>query len=131
MVKPATIQLVLIIALKFQWKIHQLDVNNAFLNGYLQEEVYMQQPSGFESSNKQLICKLHKAIYGLKQAPTAWFQGLAATLQKFSFISSKCDSSLFIHVSPYAITYVLVYVDDILITGSSKSFIDTLKTLFT
>lgn len=73
--------------------------------------------------------QINKAIYGLKQAPRAWFDRLAKTLQSFGFIASKCDPSLFINITPHATTYVLVYVDDILITGSSLFFSNSLKHL--
>ena len=95
-VKPATIRMILTLALSHNWGIRQLDVNNAFLNGLLNEEVYMLQPEGF-SNGSNLVCKLHKALYGLKQVPRAWFERLAAALLKFGFSSSKCDPSIFIH----------------------------------
>lgn len=86
----------------------------------------MNQPPGFESSNKNLVCKLHKALYGLKQAPRAWFERLKVVVLKFGFKSSKCDPSLFIlHTKNYCI-YMLVDVDDIIITGNSKDVIQNL-----
>lgn len=76
-VKPATIRTVLSIAMSFGWDIHQLDVNNAFLNGFLSEPVYMSQPPGFvDSQNLGYVCKLHRSLYGLKQVPRAWFTRL-------------------------------------------------------
>jgi len=68
-VKPITIRLILTLALTNGWDLFQLDVNNAFLNGVLDETVYMVQPPGFEHSNKQLVCKLNEVLYGLKQVP--------------------------------------------------------------
>lgn len=127
MVKPAFVRMILTVALASNWKIHQLDVNNLFLNGYLQEEVFMEQPPGFEHENMNLVCRLNKVIYGLKQAPRAWFQRLAIVLCNFGFVSSICDPSLFIQVTPHTTTYILVYVDDILITGSSPTYIQILK----
>nr|KYP50410.1 Retrovirus-related Pol polyprotein from transposon TNT 1-94 [Cajanus cajan] len=120
-VKPVTIRLILTLALTHHWSIQQLDVNNAFLNGNLQEEVYMSQPPGFESSDKTLVCKLHKAIYGLKQAPRAWFDKLKTTLFQLNFQISKCDPSLFVYSHDNNVIYILVYVDDIIITGNNSS----------
>lgn len=127
-VKPTTIRLVLTIAITKRWPIHQLDVNNAFLNGSLTEVIHMQQPPGFEQKQgtAPLVCRLHKAIYGLKQAPRAWFDKLRSALQHMGFSASKADSSLFVHSSSTLIIYILVYVDDIIITGSDSTQIATL-----
>lgn len=98
-VKPDTIRIILTLAVTHNWPIQQLDVNNAFLNEYLEEEVYMDRPFGFVSSNPTQVCRLNKAIYGLKQAPRAWFERLTKTLLQFGFRTSKCDLSLFIYAS--------------------------------
>lgn len=88
----------------------------------------MQQPPGFESSDKTLVCKLQKAIYGLKQAPRAWFERLASTLVKLGFKTSNCDPSLFTLASNGHRVIILVYVDDIIITGDSLDLIQNLTT---
>lgn len=118
-VKPVTVRVVLTVALSNHWPIKQLDINNAFLNGTLSEEVYMSQPPGFVSHSSDLVCKLHKSLYGLRQAPRAWFTKLASTLLKFGFINARSDTSLFVRKTTTSIIYILVYVDDIIITGSS------------
>jgi len=125
-VKPVTVRTVLTLAVTNKWCIQQLDVNNAFLNGYLDEEVYMIQPPGFEVTDSSLVCKLNKALYGLKQAPRAWFERLTSTLLKFGFCASKCDPSLFTLHDNHHSTFILVYVDDIIITGSSKPLLQQL-----
>lgn len=127
-VKPVTVRTVLTIAVSRGWTLQQLDVNNAFLNGVLTEEVYMQQPKGFEATNHSLVCKLNKAIYGLKQAPRAWFEKLTAALLQFGFTPSKCDPALFMLHAPTYCLLVLVYVDDIIVTGSSLSHVQNLIT---
>ncbi|PNY18109.1 retrovirus-related Pol polyprotein from transposon TNT 1-94 [Trifolium pratense] len=125
-IKPITIRIILTLAVTFKWQVQQIDVNNAFLNGVLQEEVYMAQPSGFESSDKSLVCKLHKSLYGLKQAPRAWYDRLTQALLQLGFIKSKCDPSLLVHNQNGTCTYVLIYVDDILIIGSAPHLINDL-----
>ncbi|KAL4575060.1 hypothetical protein LXL04_021901 [Taraxacum kok-saghyz] len=123
--KPVTIRTVLSIALSSNWNIHQLDVNNAFLHGTLHEEVFMTQPPGYIHPNYPThVCKLRKSLYGLKQAPRAWYLELTSFLVSFGFQKSKADPSLFIYKSGNIISYLLVYVDDFVLTGNNNSFLD-------
>ena len=126
-VKPTTIRIVLTIALSRGWSVRQLDINDAFLNGILQEEVFMSQPQGFvDEKHPKYVCRLHKALYGLKQAPRAWFERLHKALLQFGFVSSKADQYLFFRITSTHTTYNLVFVDDILITGSNADVVTTL-----
>lgn len=95
-VKPTTIRLILVLALSHHWSLHQLDVNNAFLNGLLHETIHMQQPPGFFSQDKTLVYRMNRALYGLKQAPRQWFERFQSTSLQYGFHTSKCDPSLFI-----------------------------------
>ncbi|KAH9762199.1 retrovirus-related pol polyprotein from transposon RE1 [Citrus sinensis] len=135
-VKPATIRVVLNLAVMNQWIVRQVDINNAFLNGELSEEVFMQQLEGFvDKSKPNYVCKLHKALYGLKQAPRAWFEKLRGCLLQWGFRNSKSDSSLFLRRTKLSLIMVLIYVDDILGTrpnsGELDSFIQQFNTIFT
>lgn len=100
----------------------QLDVNNAFLK----EEVYMDQPLGFKATGSSKVCKLQKALYGLKQAPRAWFTRLHSILRQMGLQGSKCNPSLDIMYRADAVFYVLINVDDIIVTGSSTSLVNHL-----
>lgn len=123
-VKPATIRTVLNIGVSKGWPIHQLDVKNAFLQGELDETVYMHQPPGFVSKEfPDHVCKLHKAIYGLKQAPRAWNSRFARFINKLGFLTSKADTSLYVYRKGTDMAYILLYVDDILLTASSHSLL--------
>lgn len=96
-IKSTTIRLVLDIAVSRSWPIKQLDVNNAFLQGTLTEEVYTTQPPCFvNADHPHHVCRLHKALYGLKQAPRAWYRELSNHLLKSGFTNSLADTSLFI-----------------------------------
>jgi len=126
-VKHITIRTVLALAVSAGWAIHQVDVSNAFLHGLLQETVYMAQPPGFQHPfYPTAVCKLHKALYGLKQAPRAWFSHLNAKLLELKFQSSKADSSLFTYKAKGIIIFVLIYIDDIIITSSNTTTISQL-----
>jgi hypothetical protein len=105
---------------------HQLDIKTAFLNGVLDETIYMYQPPGFVSSNSEHVCHLHKALYGLRQASRAWHACLKAELAKHSFVPSQADAGLFIHHGKDPV-YVLVYVDDLLIASKHLSDVDHVK----
>jgi len=126
-VKPITIRIVLSIVVSASWKIRQMDGSNVFLHGLPQEIVYMAQPPGFQHLEcPTAVCKLHKAIYGLKQAPRAWLSRLNAKLIDLKFTNSKSNSSLFIHKAHGITIFVLIYVDDIIITSSHPAAVSQL-----
>jgi hypothetical protein len=134
-VKPTTIQLVRSLAISSGWPIRQIDVQNAFLHGWLSEDVYMAQPPSFlHPQYPTHVCKLHKALNGLKQAPRAWFSRLSDRLFELGFVGSRSDSSLFTCCTPQHTTYILIYVDDILIISSTPygttSLLQSLKVDF-
>jgi hypothetical protein len=126
-VKPTTIRLVVSLAVSRGWSLWQLDVHNAFLHGVLEEDVFMHQPPGYvDSSKPDHVCKLDKTLYGLKQAPRAWYSQLSNKLKALGFKASKADTSLFIYNKKDVMIFLLVYVDDIIVTSSCSSVIDAL-----
>jgi hypothetical protein len=129
-VKPATVRTVLSLALSHSWLIHQLDVNNAFLQGTLLETVYCVQPTGFEdSTHPDYVCRLNRSLYGLKQAPRAWYSRFASHLIQLGFVEAKSDTSFFVYHKGATMIYLL-YVDDIVLTASSMSLLRcTISTL--
>ena len=105
-----------------------MDVKNAFLHGELNEEVYMSQPGGFENSEfPSHVCKLQKSLYGLKQAPRAWNERFTSFLPSVGFHSSYADPSLFIRTTGSSKLYLLLYVDDIILTGNDEHLIKEVK----
>ncbi|KAL5755730.1 hypothetical protein ACOSQ2_020476 [Xanthoceras sorbifolium] len=121
-IKPSTIRVIFTLSATFDWKIQHVDVNNAFLNGELEELVFMEQPSGFtSSSHPSHVCRLNKVLYGLKQTPRAWFHKLKSSLVEWRFVNSTSNVSLFIKKVGVKVVYVLIYVDDILISGNDPS----------
>jgi hypothetical protein len=119
-VKSATVRAVLAIATSRDWPVQQLDVNNAFLQGNLRERVYCQQPAGFVDADRpDAVCLLNKSLYGLKQAPRAWYERFATFLCSIGFVASKSDTSLFVLRRGADTAYLLLYVDDVVLTASS------------
>lgn len=126
-IKPPTIRTVLSIATSHSWPIHQLDVKNAFLHGNLSETVYCVQPSGFvDPSKPHHVCKLVKSLYGLKQAPRNWFLRFTSYIRSLGFQASKADTSLFILHTSTNTAYLLLYVDDIILTANSNQFLSSI-----
>ena len=99
-----------------------MDVKSAFLNGLIQEEVYVEQPPGFEDSQKlDHVYRLKKALYGLKQAPRAWYERLSKFLLEKNFIRGKVDTTLFIKNKDNDTLLVQIYVDDIIFGSTNES----------
>ena len=126
--KMNTVRVLLSVAINCGWSLYQMDVKNAFLHGDLEEDVYMRIPPGHDREKEQgMVCKLHKAIYGLKQSPRAWYSKLSTVLIASGFKRSHADSSLFVRTGKVGRLIVLVYVDDLIITGDNKDEIQSLK----
>ena len=105
----------------------QLDIKTAFLNGYLEEDVYTVQPPGYEQGGPNVACHLRRSLYGLRQAPRAWYVRLRTALEEMGFKPSKADPGMFVKEEKGEPVYVLVYVDDLLIACKSSVKIARLK----
>ena len=142
--KMATVRSLLAVASVCEWHVHQMDVKNAFLHGELQENVYMKMPPGYTKPGDRIqvvsegesltnltkpthVCKLTKSLYGLKQAPRQWFSKLCSALKDHGFQQSKCDYSLFTKITQGRLTTILIYVDDLLLTGTDIQDIEDVK----
>ncbi|GJZ06149.1 retrovirus-related pol polyprotein from transposon RE1 [Tanacetum coccineum] len=123
-VKASTVRIVLSLAVLHKWKLHQLDIKNAFLNSQLDETIFMEQPPGcLNYQYPDHVCKLSKALYGLKQAPRAWFKRLSTFLLSYGFTCSRADTFLFVFTRDTYIMYILVYVNDLILTGNEESVV--------
>nr|CAN80547.1 hypothetical protein VITISV_010898 [Vitis vinifera] len=127
--KIASVRLLLSMAAMCSWPLYQLDIKNVFLHGDLAEEVYMEQPPGFVAPGESgLVCRLRRSLYGLKQSPRAWFSRFSSVVQEFGMLRSTADHSVFYHHNSLGqCIYLVVYVDDIVITGSDQDGIQKLK----
>ena len=132
--KIGTLRLLLAVAAAKQWSITHLDVSNAFLNGDLDEEIYMKLPQGYEElTGKKVppnsVCRLHKSLYGLKQASHQWNHKLSHVITGDGFKQTHSDHSLFVKYVDKVYLVVLVYVDDILIVGNDDDAVERFKTV--
>ncbi|BBN69600.1 BURP domain-containing protein [Prunus dulcis] len=125
-----TIRTLIALAAQKGWKLYQLDVKSAFLNGVLKEEVYVDQPDGFVTTNyEDKVYKLKKALYGLKQAPRAWYEEINAYLISCGYVRSTSEATLYCKTKEDSGTLIVsIYVDDIVYTGSSEELIEDFKT---
>ncbi|KAK2459095.1 putative mitochondrial protein [Trifolium repens] len=126
--KLTTVRLVIALASIHHWFLHQLDVNNAFLHGDLQEDVYMTPPPNITAKPNQ-VCKLVKSIYGLKQASRKWYEKLTSLLLSHNYKQAASDHSMFTKQTASTFTILLVYVDDIILAGNSLSEFVHIKTV--
>ncbi|KAL1213897.1 Retrovirus-related Pol polyprotein from transposon TNT 1-94 [Cardamine amara subsp. amara] len=123
-----TIRTLLAVAAQKKWKLFQMDVKSAFLNGELQEDIYVEQPPGFIREGEEgKVLRLHKALYGLKQAPRAWYGRIDGYFVKHGFKRSINDAVLYVKKTLKEILVVSLYVDDIIITGSNLNLINKFK----
>ena len=115
--KFTSIRMLLALAAHYDFEVHQMDVHTAFLNGDLDVDIYMQQPEGYTSGSnggQQLVCKLQKSLYGLKQAGRAWFEKMDKALAELGFSSLSHDSCIYLQRSDRYVTFIALYVDDLL-----------------
>lgn len=123
-----TIRTLIALAAQNKWKLHQMDVKSAFLNGEITEEVYVEQPSGFEIEGAEnMVYKLKKALYGLKQAHGAWYSKIDSYFMSQGCKRSDCDAAMYIQESEGEIMVISLYVDDLIITGSKEEMIKQFK----
>ncbi|KAI3688864.1 hypothetical protein L2E82_46759 [Cichorium intybus] len=125
--KMVTVRIVVNLAVNNNWTLFQLDINNAFLYGNLDEDVYMTLPQGYFTKEDKRVCKLSKSLYGLKQAPRKWNERLCSALFEVGFEQSMNDYSLFVKSKNGTLVVLLVYVDDIILTGNCISEINKVK----
>ena len=131
--KIKSIQFLLSLAVHFNYPLHQLYVKNAFLNGDLEEEVFMDLPLGFEEKlGKEKVYKLKKSFYGFKQSPRAWFYRFGKVIKLQGYIQSQANLTMFQkHLREGKIVVLIVYVDDIILTGDDSLELERLKKALT
>jgi hypothetical protein len=115
--KNDSFRIIMALVAHFDLELHQMDVKTTFLNGDLEEEVYMKQPEGFDD-NTQKACKLNKYIYGLKQASRQWYIKFHKVITSFGFIENFVDQCIYLKVSGSKVIFLVLYVDDILLASN-------------
>ncbi|GAB2276181.1 hypothetical protein Dimus_039178 [Dionaea muscipula] len=123
-----SIRILLAIAAYHDYEIWQMDVKTTFLNGFLEEEVYMTQSEGFtDKENTKKLCKLQRSIYGLKQASRSWNIRFDEMIKTFDFIKNKDDPCVYKKVSGSSVAFLILYVDDILLIGNDVGMLQSTK----
>ena len=121
MVRYTSIRSILALAAVMKWRIHQMDFKTTFLNGVFKGKVYVEQPLGFETHDRKTdACKLKKDLYGLKRAPRTWYYRMDNFLMSLGFTKSKADSNLYFKVEGGRSVMLLLYVDDLFLTGEDE-----------
>ena len=123
-INKATTKVIMAMAAIKRYYIKQMDIVTAFLYGPIEEEVYVEQLTGFTKGGNR-VCKLNKALYGLKQSSRAWYKTISVTLTSLSFVHLQFDHSLFLNKSRN--TWITLYMNDIHLIGPDKSYIEMIK----
>eukprot|EP00253_Pinus_taeda_P034320 PITA_34320 len=119
--KYLSIKSILALSAQMGWKIHQMDVKTTFLNGTIEEEVYMEQPEGFETFDSEShVCRLKRALYGMKQAPCAWYTRIYNYFIGLDFTKCEADANLYHIVVECKLLIIVLYVDDLILIGDHK-----------
>ena len=122
--KMPTVRIILALSVAQGWKLFQLDIKSAFLNGDLNVEIFMNQPEGFiVKGEESFVCKLKKSLYGLKQAPRAWYRKISGYFADIVFSKCFSDFDLYVLNQGKDVVLILLYVDDLLITGNNDEII--------
>ena len=123
-----SVRILLAIAAYFDYEIWQMDVKTGFLNGFVEEELYMEQPEGFEDpSDTNKVCKLQRSIYGLKQASRSWNIRFDEVIKEFGFVQTVGETCIYKKVSGSSVAFLVLYVDDILIVGNDVKLLGEVK----
>ncbi|KAH9776932.1 hypothetical protein KPL71_006858 [Citrus sinensis] len=123
-----SIRILLSIAAVLDYEIWQMDVKTAFLNGHLEENIYMQQPDGFiQKGQEHMVCKLQRSIYGLKQASWSWNIRFDQAIKSFGFIQNIDEPCVYKKIQEKFVTFLILYVDDILLIGNDIGVLTTIK----
>ncbi|KAK1645139.1 hypothetical protein QYE76_062944 [Lolium multiflorum] len=126
--KLKSVRILLAIAAFFDYEIWQMDVKTAFLNGDIEEELYMVQPKGFvDPKNVDKVCKLQRSIYGLKQASRSWNRRFDKVIKDFGFIQCHGEACIYKKVSGSSVAFLILYVDDILLIGNDIELLSSVK----
>jgi hypothetical protein len=129
--KLTSIRFMLFVVAAFDFEIEQMDVKTSFLHGNLEEEIYMKQLEGYAmKGKKELICKLKKSMYGLKQSPGMWYQKFDSYMLGLGFTKRKEDHCVYFKLIGDHLIYLVLYVDGMLLIGNTKEIIQDVKKIF-
>ncbi|KAL0445778.1 UNVERIFIED_CONTAM: Retrovirus-related Pol polyprotein from transposon RE2 [Sesamum latifolium] len=123
-----SIRILLVIAAWYDYEIWQMDMKTAFLNGFVEEEIFMDQPEGFTAvGEEQKVCRLRRSIYGLKQASQSWNTRFDEVIRGYDFIKNDYDPCIYKKISGSSVAYLVLYVDDILLIGNDVKILGDIK----
>ena len=122
--RSASLRLILALCTKHKLHMRSVDISHAFLNGELEETVYMRQPEGFEQGGADYVCKLNKALYGLKQAARQWYRKLRSVLEALGFKQLESDPSIYLYARNGVQVIMPVFIDDITLVSADSAMLD-------